>query len=300
MYTLIIGTRGSDLAIKQTEIIQEAILKAHPDIHIEMRIIKTEGDRNMQPIPTESIGKGWFTKEIEEQLLKGAIDIAVHSLKDLPEILPRGLHIGAISKREDVRDVLISHQGATLNELPEGAVIGTDSIRRKIQIMRINPHVVVKSIRGNVNTRLQKLEEGEYDALVLAAAGMERLGFQNRISGYFSPESIVPAPGQGALAVEIRSDDAKAQELLAAVHDIPTFDAITAERAFAASIGGGCKFPIGAYATCHKEALTLKGFLGSFTGVALVTDTITGKRSQASDLGKRLAKRMLKEFSLHA
>lgn len=293
MNKIIIGTRGSDLSIEQTNIIKEKLLRLSPKFIVDTKIIKTAGDKNMNAIPLDIIGKGWFTKEIEMELLDKHIDLAVHSLKDLPESLPEGLRISAIPQRGDVRDVLVSKNNIKFQDLKKGSIVGTDSIRRKIQILAINPNLIVKSIRGNVNSRLKKLQQENYDALILAAAGLQRLGLENVITEYFDPTIMIPAPGQGALVIETRIEDNNLNEILNQITDEATFVAVSAERTFARYIGGGCKFPIGSYAKYNGEQLILYGMLGSLDGTKIIKDFIKGDSLDAEKLGEKLAIRML-------
>lgn len=198
---IIIGTRGSQLSLIQTNLIKDLLQPLVQERIIEIKTITTAGDKNMKPIPLDTIGKGWFTKEIDKQLLAGHVDLAVHSLKDLLDVLTPGLTIAGIPEREDPREALVSRNNKKLRELKKGAIIGTDSLRRKIQILKLRPDLIVRSVRGNVNKRLEKLDAGEYDALMLAVAGLKRLGLEKRITEYFDPKTFVPSPGQGALAV---------------------------------------------------------------------------------------------------
>ncbi len=288
---IIIGTRGSKLALQQADIVSRAIHKFHPDCHVEIKIIKTEGDTNQNPIPLDTVGKGWFTKEIEKELLESCIDVAVHSLKDLPELLPPGLHISSYLDREDPRDVLISRENKVLSELEFGAVIGTDSIRRKVQILALRADLVVESIRGNVLTRLEKLDAGMYDAVVLAAAGIKRLGVEDRIAQYFTATEVMPAPGQGILAVETREEDMTINTLMKEIGDSKATFAAIAERSFSHAIGGGCKTPVGACAHLKGDRLTLEGMFSSGAG-HIRYETVEGLASEAEELGVLLAKKI--------
>ena len=209
---LIIGPRGSELAHVQAGIVRHALQAVEPKLQIQVKIIRTYGDVNQQPIPLDTIGKGWFTKEIERALLDGSIDLAVHSLKDLAHEIPAGLHIGAHLPREDARDVLITKHGESLEELPRGAIIGTDSLRRQTQMCALRPDVKAQSLRGNVLTRLKKLSSENYNAIILAAAGLKRLGLENRITRYFDPIEMTPAPGQGILALQAKQNGAELQQ----------------------------------------------------------------------------------------
>lgn len=248
-----IGTRGSDLALKQSEIVKEKILALVKNLEVEIKIIKTEGDVNQSPIPLDVVGKGWFTKEIENELLKKEIDIAVHSLKDLPEKLPKGLCLKAYSEREDPRDCLVSKDNLKLKDLPKGARVGTDSLRRKVQVLAMRPNLDVKSIRGNVPTRIKKMDEGQFDAVILAVAGLKRLGLEERIAQYFDIDEITPAPGQGILAVEVRENDRGVGEIVSGINQKQVERAAEIERKFSSIIGGGCKAPVGAYAVCDGD-----------------------------------------------
>ncbi len=290
---IIIGTRGSKLSLVQTEIVTKLLHAQNPLLDIEIKIIKTTGDKNMNPIPLDSIGKGWFTREIDRALLKKTIDLAVHSLKDLSETLPPGLIISAVPQREDAREALVCTNGFTLKTLPKGAVIGTDSMRRKVQLLHKRNDIVVKSVRGNVNRRLQKLDDGEYDALLLAVAGLKRLGLEERITQYFSPTDFIPSPGQGALAIVTRTSDTFLTPLLKKITHKQTLTAITAERAFSAAIGGGCKLPVGAYCTWDNNALTLSGMVGSLDGNHIEKASLVGEISKPHTLGKLLAFKLL-------
>ncbi len=292
-----IGTRGSALALKQTEIVKDSLLELEPNLDVQVKIIKTEGDKNLSPIPLDVVGKGWFTKDIEKALLEGQIDLAVHSLKDLPEELPDGLTITAVTKREDARDVLVSKYNLTLEKLPKGAIIGTDSARRRLQLLRMRADLRVESIRGNVNTRLKKLQTENYDGLLLAAAGLKRLSLQGVITQYFDPTIIIPAPGQGALAVETRLNDHKINDLLKGINDVLTQIATHAERAFAAAIGGGCKLPVGAYAVCKGDICTLHGMIASLDGSRYIQDVVEGSCDEVLNLGRLLAVRILDRFN---
>jgi len=289
-----IGTRGSALALTQTNLVVDRLKQIYPDLSITVEIIKTQGDA----LPHVSLGvlggKGVFVKELEEVLLSCQIYLAVHSLKDLPTILPNGLVIGAVLERADPRDVLVSRTGQTLLELPPGARIGTGSARRGLQIMQIRPDVELVDIRGNVDTRLRKLDSGAYDALILAAAGLSRMGLIERATEFFEPEVILPAPGQGALALEVRSDDEGLLDLIAALDDAPTHMAVLAERAFLRGLGGGCQLPIAAYATTNGSVVQLDGLLGSEDRRRILQGYIEGPIEQAELLGEQLAERLLR------
>lgn len=292
---LVIGTRGSELAQRQTALVRAKILAHYPGIRVRVKIISTKGDRDLRPIPIDTVGKGWFTREVEIELIEGKVDLAVHSLKDLPESLPEELAIAAVMERGDPRDVLVSKTGNTLAALPKGAIIGTDSERRKHQILRSRPDCVLQSVRGNVVTRLEKLFSGsEYDALVLAAAGLARLGEGEKIAEYFDPAQFVPAPGQGTLAVEIRKDNQKVMEFMRALDHAKTRLASEAERSFSSAFGGGCKLPVGAYAAVDNGRITLHGMAAEPGTERFFLDTIEGNESEAEELGRSLAQRARK------
>lgn len=292
---IILGARGSKLSLAQTQIVKNKLLAINSQLEIEVKIITTKGDKNLAPIPLDTVGKGWFTKELDKELLRGTIDIAVHSLKDLPESLPKGLCIAGIPEREDPSDVLVSTNNVLLKNLKQGAVIGTDSIRRKVQILHKRPDVIVKSLRGNVDSRLKKLETGEYDAIMLAAAGLKRLGLDSKITELFAETDIIPSPGQGALAIVVKEDNETISELLTKLNDKDTIIATTAERAFSKQLDGGCKTPTGSYAMIEKNTVTIYGMIGTMDGKHIIKESIEGPTSQAKQLGITLAKKMFEK-----
>ncbi len=311
--TFVIGTRGSALALTQTGLVVEALQRGHPDARFEMRTIHTEGDRSAASL-SEIGGRGVFVIEIERALLSREIDIAVHSLKDLPAEETPGLAIAAVYEREDPRDALVTREGVTLDRLPAGALVGTGSPRRAAQILAVRPDLSIADIRGNVDTRLRKVEAGEYDATVLAAAGLSRLGWLDRATQIFETVQMLPAVGQGALAVQTRADDADAVAAVSAVDHAPTRAAVTAERAFERRLGGGCHAAIAAYAVLlsvdqgegpeprhppypvdqgpRPERLHVRGLVGDASG-ALLRDEIEGDASDAESLGITLAERLI-------
>jgi hydroxymethylbilane synthase len=291
--TLIVGTRGSALAQAQTALVEAALRRVAPNVVIEVRVIRTQGDVRLDRPVTQIGGKGVFVREIENALLARVIDLAVHSLKDLPVEQPPGLIVAAIPPREDPRDVLVSRDGRRLSELPAGARVGTGSQRRAVQLRAMRPDLEVHDLRGNVDTRLHKLDTGQYDAIVLAAAGLGRLGRLDRVVEFFDPEVMTPAPGQGALAVECRAADEATQSLLLPVHDLPTWAAVTAERAFLSGLGGGCSAPIAAYAEARSATLRLHGLVASFDGRQVVRVSGDGSVEQPGRLGYRLAEEAL-------
>lgn len=291
-----IGTRGSQLALWQTNWVKAEIEKQHPGIEVKVRIISTKGDRVLDvslPKLGEQ-GKGLFTKELEDALFERRVDLAVHSLKDLPTELPAGLHIGAMCEREDVRDALVARRTIkSFNELPQQALIGTSSLRRQAQLRAARPDLVIEPVRGNVDTRLRKLDEGHYDAIVLAAAGLHRLGHANRITEHLDETLMLPAVGQGALAIETRDDDAATAAIIDSLNHEPTRLACKAERAFLKGLGGGCLVPIAANAKIDADVLALKGLVASADGSEAMRDEEQGPRSDAELIGLRLAERML-------
>jgi len=295
--TFVVGTRGSRLALRQAEIALEALRGAHSGRTFEKRAIQTSGDRSTASL-SEIGGRGVFVIEIERALLAGQIDIAVHSLKDLPSEETGGLTIAAVLPREDPRDALVARSGARLAELPAGASVATGSPRRAVQVLAARPDVTVSDIRGNVDTRVRKVEEGEYDAVVLAAAGLKRLGWLDRASQVFEPEEMLPAVGQGALAVQVRSDETETLAAVAALDDPATRAAITAERAFERRLGGGCSAAIGGYATlspgpsADRAPLLLRGLVGE-PGGRILRAEMEGVASEADMLGVRLAEYLI-------
>ncbi len=292
--TLIVGTRGSRLARRQTEIVIEALRQRHPDRNFEIRTVTTTGDRRPQPL-AEIAGEGVFTKELEEALLRDEIDMAVHSLKDLPTQLHPQLALAAVTAREDVRDALVSAGGQTLARLPAGARIGTGSVRRAAQMRLLRPGIEAVPIRGNVDTRLAKVGGDEIDAVIVAAAALARLGRLDAAAELLPLEAMLPAPGQGALAVETRADDTEAREVASAVDDDDTHRATTAERAFLRRLGGGCRVPVAAYATVETGGLRLRGLVVEPDGTRAYRGQIDGPAAEAEALGERLAERLLSE-----
>ncbi len=285
---LVIGSRGSKLALWQAEWVQGRLQAFGVSSRIE--IIRTTGDK-ITDVPLARVGaKGLFTKEIEEALLEGRIDLAVHSLKDLPTELPQGLQLAAIPAREDSRDALV---GAKLADLAPGAKVGTGSLRRVAQLRALRPDLVIESVRGNLDTRLRKLDEGLYAALVLAAAGLRRMGWQDRIAQYLSVDEMCPAVGQGALAVETRADSGEAACACALLDDPLARAAVTAERATLAALGGGCQVPIGAHAEVEDGRLHLRAVVISPDGGTLVRQEIAGEFTAAEALGRELGRRLL-------
>ena len=291
--TIIIGTRSSKLALWQADYVMECLQKKYPELHVEKKLMTTKGDKILDAPLAKIGGKGLFTKELEQDMLAGGIDIAVHSLKDMPTEVPDGLIITAITKRCDPGDAFVSNKVASLAELPQGAVVGTSSLRRKAQLLHARPDLEIRDLRGNVNTRLRKLDAGEYDAAVLAVAGLRRLGFGDRITEVLPKSMILPAVGQGALAIEAREDDAETRELVAFLNDEATVACAKAERAFLARVEGGCQVPVGVYATPEDGGLHVEAVIASLDGKRLYRDHVSGQVKDAEPLGTRLAVKLL-------
>lgn len=292
---LIIGTRQSLLALWQSNHIASLLRKQYPDCQVTLKKIVTKGDRILD-VPLAQIGgKGLFTKEIETELLDGTVDLAVHSLKDMPTVLPEGLCLTAITTRANVGDAFVSNKYASFSELPQGAVLGTSSLRRKAQLLAVRPDLKIVDLRGNVDTRLRKLDEGQMDAIILAAAGLERLGHADRIREIIPTTVCLPAVGQGALAIECRSDNKEVRDMLAFLNDLPTKQATDAERAFLGLIEGGCQVPIGVHAEVENDNVKIEAVIASLDGSKVLRNNITGPAANAADLGRKLGKQMLAE-----
>lgn len=290
---LYIGTRGSLLALTQSQWVKETLERRWQESRVELKIIKTTGDKILD-VPLAKVGgKGLFVKELEDALLEGAVDLAVHSIKDVPADLPHGLEIGAIPRREDPRDVLVSRTGKDLSNLPPNARLGTSSLRRAAQLKSLRPDLEIENLRGNLDTRLRKLQEGRYDAIVLAAAGIHRMGWNERITAYLNPTEFLPAIGQGALGIEIRTEDKAVRELIASLHDPDTAVAVQAERSLLKGLEGGCQVPIAGYAQVSDGQIELTGLVASLDGKQIVRRTRSASRDQAESLGRELARELL-------
>jgi hydroxymethylbilane synthase len=295
---LVIGSRGSRLALWQAAWVRERLIALHANLEFAIEIIRTTGDE-MKSAPLSVIGgKGVFTKEIDDALLNHRIDLAVHSLKDLPTVIPKGLTLAAITEREDARDALLLRPDmsgfySSLKALPRSAVIGTSSPRRAAQLRALLPNVVVKELRGNIDTRVAKLDRGEYDAIILASAGLLRLELKHRISIVLPRKDMLPAIGQGALAVEVRDDDTVTAQLVASLDHLPTRQACTAERSFLGMLGGGCELPIAGHAVVHDDELQLDGLVAQPSGQRIIRDEVKGKASDAANLGQSLGMSLL-------
>ena len=288
-----IGTRQSLLALWQSNHIAACLRKQYPDCEVVLKKIVTKGDRILD-VPLAQIGgKGLFTKEIEEDLLSGEVDLAVHSLKDMPTVLPEGLCLTAITERANVGDAFVSNKYNSFAELPLGAVVGTSSLRRKAQLLAARPDLTIRDLRGNVDTRLRKLDEDLYDAIILAAAGLERLGHGDRIKAVIPSSVCLPAVGQGALAIECRTNDAEVRQMLDFLNDAPTVYATNAERAFLGLLEGGCQVPIGVHADVEGDKIKIEAIIAALDGSTVLRDTVEGPASDAVALGQALGRKML-------
>ena len=318
---IIVGTRGSKLAVTQTNWVINKLKEKHPEVEFETKIIKTKGDL-IQNVSLDKIGdKGLFVKEIEQQLIDGQIDMAVHSMKDMPSNLPEGLKFASIPKREDARDVLVLKEGySSINDLPNGAKVATGSKRRKYQLLKHRPDLNIVSIRGNVDTRIRKIVDENLDGVVLAASGLLRVGLEDKITYYIPKDIMIPAPAQGALAIEIRENSKDIEEIINSgkitsqkfrngtnipkntsekinsLKDKETEIQVAAERGFLDGINGSCHIPIGAYCDVDGENISLTGLYGDEEGNNLITKTISGKASEAREIGLQLAKLISKEY----
>jgi len=288
-----IATRKSPLALWQAEHVADALRRIHQKISVEIVGMSTRGDKVLDAPLAKIGGKGLFVKELEQGMLEGRADIAVHSMKDVPVDFPIGLHLAVIMEREDPRDALVSNRYASLDELPAGSRVGTSSLRRACQLMERRPDLRILPLRGNVNTRLGKLDGEEYDAIVLAAAGLMRLGFADRIRARLGQDESLPAIGQGAIGIECRVDDERVNRLVAPLHHAPTADRVTAERAFNHQLMGGCQVPIAGHAILEGEQLHLRGLVGTPDGRRVLRGECRGPRSEAEDLGTALARELI-------
>ena len=288
-----IATRKSPLAMWQAEFVKAELLKHHSDLEVELLAMTTKGDKILDTPLAKVGGKGLFVKELEMAMLEGRADIAVHSMKDVPMEFPHGLGLSVICEREDPRDAFVSDTCSSLDELPAGAVVGTSSLRRQCQIRAAYPHLNIRDLRGNVNTRLAKLDAGEYDAIILASAGLIRLGMSDRIASRLPPEVSLPAGGQGAVGIECRVDDVQTKELLKPLHHLPTATCVLAERAMNRHLQGGCQVPIACYAELQQGNLWLRGLVGSVDGKMILQNEIHGPEEQAEELGVALAEQLL-------
>jgi hydroxymethylbilane synthase len=292
---IIIGSRGSTLALWQSSFVKKELQRKNKNLRIEINIIKTTGDKILDVALSKIGDKSLFTKELENALLNKEIDLAVHSLKDLQTQIPNGLKLSAVSKRHSVEDVLISgKKGITLQSLKENAVIATGSLRRKCQLLHVRPDIKIVELRGNVPTRIQKFLKSDWDGIILARAGVERLKLQKYISSFISTEEILPAVGQGVLGIEINEENELVNEILQIIHDEPTYKAILAEREFLRTLKGGCQVPIGAFAQLKSNGIYLDAMIGSIDGVLSFRKNMRGSKNDPEKLGRLLAKDFLK------
>jgi len=287
-----IGTRGSRLALAQSEWVRERVEERYSDIRVDLVKIKTKGDKILDSPLSEIGGKGLFVKEIEDALLRKEVDVAVHSVKDIPTELPDGLKLSVFPKREDPHDAFISKDFKTLADLPEGSSVGTSSLRRSAQLLHMRPDLHIVPLRGNVDTRLRKLESGDFQAIILAAAGIKRLGLSARINHIIPSDDLLPAIGQGALGLELREND-KIGNLLQFMNHKPTEVAVRAERAFLKDLEGGCQVPVAAYGRLSGDSLILKGMVADLDGSRIIKDEVRGQKDNPEDMGISLARRLL-------
>ncbi len=291
--TLTIATRKSPLAMWQAEFVRKQLQAAHPGLSVEIVGMSTQGDKILD-VPLAKIGgKGLFTKELEQRMLAGQADLAVHSLKDVPMVLPKGFALSAILKRHAPTDAFVSNRYDTLDALPQGAVLGTSSLRRKAQLKALRPDLNIRDLRGNVNTRLAKLDAGDYDAIILATSGLQRLGMGERIREELSPEISLPAVAQGALGIEILAEDSETATLVSVLNDADTADCVRAERAMNRKLQGGCQVPIGGYAVLEGDTLWLRAFVADLEGKCMIRAEARGSRTAPEALGETVADALL-------
>ena len=288
-----IATRKSPLALWQAEHVRGRLRAAHPGLEVELVTMSTKGDRVLDSPLAKIGGKGLFVKELEQGMLAGDADIAVHSMKDVPVEFPEGLGIGAILEREDPHDAFVSNRFDSIESLPEAAVVGTSSLRRQCQLRAVRPDLDIRDLRGNVGTRLGKLDNGDYDAIVLACAGLKRLGLAGRITRSIDTEAMLPAIGQGIIGIETRLDDARVRELLSPLHDGDTAVRLAAERSLNATLAGGCQAPVAGHAVLDGDLLRLRGLVGWPDGSDIVRGEISGAAAEAESLGRTLAEDLL-------
>ena len=293
--TIRIGTRGSQLALYQAKKVKATLEDIFPELQVELKIIKTKGDKILDVALSKIGDKGLFTKEIENELIDGSVDLAVHSLKDLPTKLPDGLKLGAVLERGEFRDALVSLNGKKIADLKAGDVVATSSLRRIAGLLKINNQIVIKDIRGNVNSRLQKMEDGYCDAMIMAAAGLQRLGLEQYITEIIDPEVIMPAVSQGAIAIETRLNDPEVDELMQKLNHLNTWNTVVAERAFLAHLEGGCQVPLGCYSRVENGTLNMSGFVASIDGKQYIREDISGEMTKGAELGVQMAEKMLEK-----
>ena len=295
MATITIATRESPLALWQAHYVKDALEAAHPELHVELLGMTSRGDQLLDSPLAKIGGKGLFVKELETALLEKRADIAVHSMKDVPMQFPEGLCLGPICEREAPNDAFVSNHYESIDALPEGAIVGTSSLRRESQLRAYRPDLKVNFLRGNVNTRLAKLDEGQYDAIILAAAGLIRLGFEDRIRSRITPEQSLPAGGQGAVGIELRTDDEHTRELIQVLHHAKTAAEVSAERALNETLNGGCQVPIAAFCLTEGDTLWLRGLVGSVDGTTLLRAEGRAAVQDAVALGRQVANSLLEQ-----
>lgn len=296
--SLVIGTRGSELALWQSSFVRSRLQERFPEVAIEFRVIKTLGDKILDSALSTIGDKGLFTKEIEQAILDGTSDMAVHSLKDVPTSLPEGLTIAAVTRRADCRDVFVPHPASpfrSLRDLPAGSTVATGSLRRTCQLLHHRPDLRITDVRGNIATRLRKLDESAWRGMILAQAGLERLGLQERIGEVLPFDTMLPAVGQGALAVETREADADVRALVASLHDEETFIAVRGERALLRRLEGGCQVPIGTYGRLEAGLFVLDAMIGSLDGTRMVRGSLRGEPARSGEIGTELAVILLEQ-----
>ena len=292
---IVIATRESQLALWQAEHVKARLMALHPGLEVELLGMTTQGDQILDSPLSRIGGKGLFVKELEMAMAEGRADLAVHSIKDVPMDLPEGFELAAISQREDPRDAFVSNRYPGLDALPAGARVGTSSLRRQAQLRARLPHLNVATLRGNVNTRLRKLDEGQYDGILLAAAGLKRLGFESRITAILAPEESLPAVGQGALGIEIRAGNAALAALLAPLNDAETAACVRAERAMSRHLQGGCQAPIGGYAVVDDGQLHLRAFVADLEGIRFYRATVRGALDAPEEVGTQAAEDLIRQ-----
>ncbi len=290
-----IATRKSPLALWQANFVKQNLLLAHKDLTVELIPMVTQGDIILDSPLSKIGGKGLFVKQLEQAILNNEADIAVHSIKDIPAQFPEGLMLAAICQRDEVRDAFVANKYASLNDLPEGAIVGTSSLRRQCQLRSHYPHLIIKDLRGNVGTRLNKLDDGQYDAIILASVGLKRLSLEHRITQYIGTDLMLPAVGQGAIGIESRTDDKQILDIISVLDDKKSRACIQAERAMNNALQGGCQVPIAGYCRLNNDELVLQGLVGRVDGSKIIKQQITGFINEAESLGEKLAKQLLNQ-----
>jgi hydroxymethylbilane synthase len=293
MRTIRVGTRGSKLALWQANFVRQELEKLNPEIHFEQVIIKTEGDLDQSSSLSQIGGQGIFTKEIEKALLNKKIDIAIHSLKDLPSKMPDELILGAVPERGPVEDIIITENGMTIKQLPENAKVATGSIRRKSQLLHMRPDLIISDLRGNIDTRIRKLRDQDIDAIIMAKAAIIRLNLDNIRYSSFDPDEMIPAVGQGAIGIQIRKGDSDIQKTVNSINHYHTFHAVSAERVLLFTLDSGCQFPVGGYARIKNNKLNISGFVGSEDGKTMLYDAMEAELGEYEIAGRKLAEKLI-------